>query len=181
MSARARQKAGIKGVSALRKSLRDAAKIDGALTKEIVETIEGFATETEQVMRYMAPRDEGDMMMSITHISSTDGLSTVIGPGIRGVTTVKKRAGSVGATVGIQGGQAVDIQTSTGKRLNFSARTQFDRFQMMKAYWLEVGTKKMGRHPFVRPTFDVVKDKASKGIRDAVNRGLNKIFTRKAA
>ena len=169
---RKRQAVAVKGLSSVRKALRHA---PDSIRKEVAQTIEDLSTETEQVMRFMAPHKEGDLISSITHVTSTDGLSSVIGPGIRGATTVKKRSGSYFATVGgFKGGVGADIQTGAGKRLRFSGRTNFDRLQLMKAYWLEVGTKRAGRHPFVAPTYDSMRGKISAAISMAVDIGLER-------
>lgn len=164
MAIKASQKAGIIGLSSIRLSLRKAIP---AIREEVAKVIEESAAEAVEVERFMAPRSEGDLIQSISYVVSSDGLSAVIGPGIRGATTVKKAAGSYFATR--------SLSSRTGKVLNFSKQTQFDRFQLMKGYWLEVGTKKMRRHPFVEPTWDSIKHKVVTNVSTAVDIALHKI------
>lgn len=166
MAIKASQKAGIVGLSSIRRALRNA---PDAIRKEVVKVIEESAAEVAEVERFMAPRSEGDLIQSIAYVVSSDGLSAVVGPGIRGATTIKKAAGSYFATR--------SLSSRTGKVLNFSKQTQFDRFQLMKGYWLEVGTKKMRRHPFVEPTWDATKHKVVTNVSAAVDIGLHKMVS----
>lgn len=166
----------VRGVGKLRLLLRK--KIAQKVTGEVKTAIKESAVEAEEVLRYFAPRKEGDLISSITHVVSQDGLSAKVAPGIRGATTVKKRSGSYFGTQ--------RISQKTGVKLNFAAQTKFDRFQFMKAYWLEYGTKgrknaegkRVGAirpYRFVDATYRSVAPKAIKRIDKAVDKALTRL------
>lgn len=161
-----RQKAGITGVSELRKLLRNAAKHDGRLVQSLKRVIDEQAEEIEFTMKKLAPRDEGDLVSSITRVTRSDGLSVVIGPGVRGATIAHKRTGHYRGTEQIG---------KSGKKVTFSNSTNFDRFQYDKALWLERGTKKMGRKRFVAPTISIMSGRTVSAVRNEVNRTLTKL------
>ena len=75
MAIKASQKAGIVGLSSIRRALRNA---PDAIRKEVVKVIEESAAEVAEVERFMAPRSEGDLIQSITYVVSSDGLSAVV-------------------------------------------------------------------------------------------------------
>ena len=166
MSARSRRTAGLHGVTKLRKFLRKAGKHNGELTKGLIKTLDLQAEETVFVMQRNAPVDDGDLIRSIDMVASNDRLTQVIGPGVKGTTTAKKRTGSRFGT------QRIGV---SGKKVNFSAQTNFDRFQYMKAYWLEKGTKKMRAHRFIEPTWNSMKGRAASALRKSVKDTLRRL------
>lgn len=175
----------IRGVSKLRQRLRD---IGPELNKHVRTAIEQSADEMISEIQSRTPIHEGDLIRSVTKVIRPDGLSAYVGPGIKGAMTIKRRTGSFGATVRFSGGRAVDLQSGTGRKLNFSRQTRHDRFQMMKAYWLEHGTKgrkdKSGRYiqgsampatHFVSKSREVMRHRINGRIKRAVSNALKRV------
>lgn len=102
----------------------------------------------------------GDLMASIEHKVSRDGLTAVVGPGAKAANIIKKALGSEFAT------SSTKFQLSKGNKKLL--------FQFFKGYWLEFGTKHIAPRPFMGPAFDANKDAISaevqKGIKNALDR-----------
>lgn len=163
MAISSRQKAGIKGVSELRKLLRDVPK---EYTRTLKRVIDEQAEEIEFTMKKLAPRKDGDLVSSITRVIRSDGLVALIGPGIRGALIAQRKTGHLQGTHQVGKG---------GKLATFSNSTNFDRFQYDKALWLERGTKKMGRHRFVAPTRSIMSGRALSAVRAALDTTLSRL------
>lgn len=163
MANRSRNRArGITGLSRFRKIMR---KVPDILKAELQQTLQDAAEDTATLMRGQFPVREGDLIRSVTWITSQDKLTVVIGPGIKGATTIRRAGFAYGTTRAYR----------DGKKINFSDATRKDQFQLFKAYWLEYGTKKG-----VRPQHNVAKvwDVASRiwvpKITAAADRALKK-------
>ena len=161
MSRGSRRRAiGYSQVSELRKLLRRIEKdIREGGSQEVQDAISESARLAESTMKSLAPRKTGEMAASIRSAIAPDGLSALVGPGVKGAKTVKRKTGTYGS-----------------KAVKNSKTTEKDLFQMYKAYWLEVGTKKMSdKKKFVQPTRDLIKDDVIKKIDDAVKRVLSRL------
>ena len=113
-------------VNRLRRVLR---KIDPAITggvqKDIVHVAEQIKRQAKaNVARH---RRAGDLEDSIDIKYSRDKFAAVIGPGIKGATIMRRKAGSEFAT------RRLDVRM---RKSNWK-----DLFQFFKGYWLENGTK----------------------------------------
>ena len=159
-----RQKAGITGVSELRKLLR---RLEPEYTNRLKQVIADQAEEVEFTMKKLAPRDEGDLVSSIATVIRPDGFKAVVGPGVRGATIAHRRTGHYRGTEQIG---------KSGKKVTFSNSTNFDRFQYDKALWLERGTKKMGRKRFVAPTISIMAGRVNSAIRSEVKAVLQRVM-----
>ena len=162
MARKNRQASAYARLSPLRKLLRRLGEEDGELLNEVKKAIDESATEVEQVMRFEAPKRDGDLVQSITSVRGKDGLSAYIGPGMRGAETIRRQTGSY-------------FTTRKYTKTTPSPRTQKNRFQLIKAFWLEFGTKKMPPHPFVGPTKDKTRDNVIRRIDTAVTRTLQRV------
>jgi HK97 gp10 family phage protein len=160
------QRTGLKGVSALRRKLRNMEPIVGS---GIRQAITDAAIYIEADAQSFVPKDTGDLAASIEHKISADGFSAVIGPAARSAAVAKAIRGSAFATRVL----GKPIGATTADRL----------FQYFKGVWIEFGTKGNAEkgipphpaQPFMRPAFDMNRKWAVTRIKDLVDAQLKRM------
>lgn len=169
----ARQRSGYRGVNKLRRTLR---RMDPEITEGIREAIKRGATEIEKDAinnartadygKIPGIRDTGDMINSISSSISRDGFSAIIGPEAK-----RARAGFQKVT---------EKFTKKGARTAATVKNKQARWNIFKAYWAEFGTKgnpaknipKVIPAPFMRPAFDVNRDKIWRDCQKATEKAI---------
>lgn len=163
----------VQGVTKLRRKLR---RIDPEATRELRAALANAAARIEATATQLVPVDTGDLAGSIEHLISRDGLSAVIGPGARAAEINRQKTGS-------EFGRTIRSGKRKGKK--FTLRTANKRLLMMfyRGYWNEFGTKgnpqtgmaPQPARPFMRPAFDINKNRAKAEIEDRINQVLRRV------
>lgn len=155
------------GVNKLRRKFR---RMPDDVTSEVRSAIVDSADIVRANALAGVPVDQGDLQRSIDYVISRDGLTTVIGPGVRKTRSLLKRAKSLfGAT-----------------KLNMQDATKHDLMQFFKGYWIEFGTKGSARRnvpaqparPFMTPAYLVSRFWIKNRVKGAVARALRKAMNR---
>ena len=161
MAATRRQRAGLVGVSKLRRTLR---RLEPEMLTGIKTEFEkgAQAIEADMLSNAMALGlyDTGDMVDAISYKMGRDGLTGLIGPG---ASHMKVSKSPFNTTL---------YKTKPSKHM---------AMQFFKAYWAEFGTKAGKRGgpqpatPFVTPAFDANKDWIAKNTRDEIGKVLMQV------
>lgn len=170
----ARRRSRVEGPNKLRQKLR---RFPEDATKDLRKVMEAAAVEIERdaIGRLAASRQQqtGDLLQSISHQMSRDGLSFVVGPGVKGAELARRRTGS--AT-----GKTIARGKSRGEKLDLSTMRRRDVWNFIKGYWLEFGTKgsdgspRIAPMPFMSTAYEANRARIQRAVRNALNRAINK-------
>ena len=161
------------GVTSLRKKFR---RFPDSATKEVQDELRVGLNRIERDAIGLAPVDQGDMAASITTVISRDGLSGVVGPGVKGAEIVRRKTGSVFSSTVKKGKQR-------GEKIRLSAVNEEARFNFFVGYWNEFGTKgapdrnipPQTARPFMSPAYDINRRALADSIRRAINKVIDKV------
>lgn len=169
-----RRKSGLEGVTPLRKKLRRA---DDEITKELRSVVAEGLQAIKMDAIALAPVDEGDLVRSIDISISRDGMTGVVGPGVKTAEIVRRRTNSAWGSV-IKRGKA------RGEKIRLSDMRREELWQFFKGYWIEFGTKGSARknippqpaRPFMGPAY--LANRA--WLKSRVNAAVNNVLARLA-
>lgn len=127
----------------------------------------------ERDAKVFVPVDEGDLRDSIGIKMSRDGLTGIVGPGVKAAELVRSRSGS-------QFGQTYRRGKRKGEKFKLSKRNKKEYFQFLKGYWAEFGTKGSSKanipaqpaRPFMSTAFKSNERRIVANVKRAVNRAL---------
>jgi hypothetical protein len=158
-----RQRRGLQGVSSLRRKLR---RMDPAITQELKTVVAEGLEAIEFNALAGAPRDQGDLAMSIEKKISSDGMTGIVGPGVKAAEIVRRKTGSAFG--------------HTSKKVNLNRANKHALFQFFKGYWIEFGTKggngvpAQPARPFMQPAYlsnrEWIRGRAARAINNILER-----------
>lgn len=148
--------------------------MDPEITAELRGVVQSGLYAIERDALGSVPVDTGDLAQSITVRISRDGLTGVVGPGIRTAEPVRSRTGSAFSLTIKRGRQA-------GEKIRLSDLKKDDLMQFYKGYWIEFGTKGGSRNqppqparPFMGPAYDANRIWLKRAVSAAIDRALKK-------
>lgn len=140
------------------KFLAQLASLPRIMREEIRKALDVSADETTDIMKRMAPREQGKLAASIGY--SFDGAPA----GASIVSQARAAKGETGLAVTMYAGNESTVVTNSR-----GVRFQNARLQ-------EFGTKDMPRNPFFYPAFRLNKKRAKSRIQRAIRSGAQKAF-----
>ena len=160
------------GVNSLRRKLR---RVEPEATQRLRRVVRASLDTIASAARAGAPRDKGDMADSIQVLMSRDGLTGVVGPGVRAAETVRKRTGS-------EFGRIVRSGKKAGEKIRLSNRNKEALMQFYKGYWAEFGTKgapaqnipAQPARPFMTPAFESNRRRIQRAVQRAITEALSR-------
>jgi HK97 gp10 family phage protein len=172
------QSRGYAGVDKLRRLLK---KIDPEVVAGVRAKVEEGSQAIARDMRAGAPRDQGDLLNSISYKLSGDKLAAYIGPGADRANIIKHGLKTTKTTKA--GSTSLLKTTKRGNLTSATIKDQNARFQLYKASWVEFGTKPHGSHPgtsarpFINPAFDANKNWLLNDMRVELDKALTRALT----
>lgn len=158
-------RSGLQGVDKLRLKLRRMEKVvESGIKPAVKQTI----MDIEASAKMFVPKDTGDLMRSINHKVSGDGMAAVVGPWAKSAIVASLVKGGIFNNKG--GGE-------------MSALDKKKKFQFFKGYWIEFGTKgapdrnipPQPARPFMQPAFDANKSAGLSRVKSAVDKQLKDV------
>jgi hypothetical protein len=143
--------------------------MDGAVTRELRDVVRESLDDIEKDALGLVPVDQGDLAQSIEVKMSSDGLSGIVGPGVRAAEIVRRATGSA---FGV-----------TSAKVNLSASNKHAIFQFFKGYWKEFGTKGSAEKnipaqpatPFMAPAYEFNRPRIRDRVKSAIDRVLERV------
>lgn len=162
----------VTGVNSLRRKLR---RVDPEITQRLRNVVRASLDAIQRDAQSLAPRDRGDLADSIEVLMSRDGLTGVVGPGVRAAERVRKQTGS-------EFGRTIQRGRRAGEKVSLSRRNKEALMQFYKGYWSEFGTKGSAEQgippqrptPFMTPAFDMNENRTRRAVQAAINAALRR-------